>query len=140
VTLRRGLFALAAVTALAAGCTDRAALRRELRNPTDPAAQVTAVARVVETRDPALFGELISLLGSHDEGVRFAAAAALHRLTGRYTDFHFARDETERLRIREAWRRWWLTEGREAYGLGPLGPGETDVPELSKPAEETPDE
>ena len=56
----------------------------------NPRVQAAAIAEVVRAKDLSMAGELVNLLESQDEGVRFMAAAGLHKLTGRDPGFHFA--------------------------------------------------
>ncbi len=101
---RRGLVALV-LSVLAAGCLDREAAVKQLRTD-DPRAQAATIARIVRENDATLAGELIELLESEDEGVRFMAATGLHKLTGTDRGFHFATPE-ERKKIIAGWRAWW---------------------------------
>jgi len=94
-----------AVSILAAGCLDHEAAVRQLRTD-NPRMQTATIARIVQADDATLAGELIELLESEDEGVRFMAAAALHKLTHTDRGFHFATPE-EREKIVAAWRTWW---------------------------------
>ena len=112
----RGL-AVALAGILVAGCVgDREAVVRRLRED-DPRTQVAAIAQVARAGDRTLAGELINLLESEDEGVRFMAASALHKLTGKDLGFHFANTPAERARIVAEWRAWWEAEGRAACGV-----------------------
>ncbi|KPJ75963.1 MAG: hypothetical protein AMS14_02730 [Planctomycetes bacterium DG_20] len=110
---RKVLVALA-LSLSAVGCLDREAVVKQLRTD-DPRMQAAAIARIVRAYDATLAGELIELLESEDEGVRFMAATALHKLTGRKTNFHFATPE-ERKKIIAGWRAWW---GSVAGGPAP---------------------
>jgi len=105
----RGLVvALAGI--LVAGCVgDREAVVRQLRED-GPRTQVAAIARVARSGDRTMAGELVNLLESEDEGVRFMAASALHKLTGKDLGFHFANTPAERARIVAEWRAWWEDE------------------------------
>lgn len=111
----RGL-AVALAGILFAGCVgDREAVVRRLRED-DPRTQVATIAQVVRVGDRTMAGELVNLLESEDEGVRFMAASALHKLTGKDLGFHFANTPAERARIVAEWRAWWEDEGRAACG------------------------
>lgn len=105
---RIGLIAVA-VSALAMGCLDREVAVKRL-HADNPRVQAATIAWVVREGDRSMAGELIELLKSDDEGVRFMAAAGLHQLTGRQTNFHFAKED-ERQRIIAEWLQWWQAEG-----------------------------
>ncbi|HUX02308.1 MAG: HEAT repeat domain-containing protein [Phycisphaerae bacterium] len=101
---------LAAALALAGCMPDRETTLRRLRED-NPRVQVNTIYQVVRADDRTLVPELITLLESEDEGVRFFAASALHKLTGRDFGFHRARSSAERERIIGQWRAWWESEG-----------------------------
>jgi len=90
---------------LAAGCMTREARLEQLRTD-DPPAQTAAIAETVRAGDRSMVPELIDLLDAKDEGVRFMAATALHRLTGQDFGCHFATAE-EREGVIIAWHQWW---------------------------------
>jgi len=116
-----------------AGCAPgREETIRRLRTD-NPRVQVATIAQVVRAGDRTMAGELINLLESEDEGVRFVAASALHRLTGKDLGFHFARTEEERARIVSEWRTWWEKESQAACGSAP--PPASPRPEESSPKE-----
>jgi hypothetical protein len=108
----RNLIALAAclmaACALGSGCLTEEAARRTLRKD-HPRMQTAMIARIAREKKTSMTGDLIRLLESEDEGVRFMAAAALHRVTGIDRGFHFA-DEEERKAIIEAWHGWYEDE------------------------------
>jgi len=105
----RGL-AVALVGILFAGCVgDREAVVRRLRED-NPRTQVATIAQVARSGDRTMAGELVNLLESEDEGVRFMAASALHKLTGKDLGFHFANTPAERARIVAEWRAWWKAQ------------------------------
>ena len=79
----------------------------------NPRVQTATIAEVVRSGDKTMAGELIDLLDSPDDGVRFMAAAGLHRLTGREVDRRIANPD-KRPAIVAAWRQWWEHEGRAA--------------------------
>ncbi len=114
----RGLAPLAAaiVSALAAGCGRPAWTPTDEFRRDDPRAQTAAIARVVNEGDRGRIPELIALLDSEDEGVRFAAASALHRLTGEDFGVYYAGTDEERARRIEMWHTWWDETGRHHYG------------------------
>jgi HEAT repeat protein len=115
-TVNRVLAILAvALSACAAGCYSHDAAVSRLRED-DPRVQTATIAEVVRAGDKAAIGELIDLLGTRDEGVRFMAAAGLHQLTGRKCRDHFANDEERKATVAQ-WRQWWETEGRAACGV-----------------------
>lgn len=99
---------LVALPLLAAGCYSHEAALQRLRadNPRDQAA---AIAEAARAGDRSMVPELIGLLDAQDEGVRFMAAAGLHRLTGQDFGSHFARPE-ERQEVIAKWRRWWQAQ------------------------------
>ncbi len=105
-----GLVAIV-LAVFALGCGREATLR-QLRDD-NPRVQTSAIARVAREGDRSMTGELIRLLDSDDEAVRFMAASALHKMTGRETNFHFAKPE-ERQRIVAEWRQWWEKESGES--------------------------
>ena len=105
--LLQGGLAVALAGILVAGCVgDREAVVRRLRED-NPRVQVDAIYQVVRADDRTMVPELINLLESEDEGVRFLAASALHKLTGKDLGFHFANTPEERARIIGQWRAWW---------------------------------
>jgi hypothetical protein len=124
---------LAAAVALAGCQPDRETMLRRLHED-NPRVQVETIARVVNAGDRTMTPELFRLLESEDEGVRFAAAAGLHTLTGRDFGFHRARTADERRRIIGQWRAWWEAEGAAApappaEGAGAAGAGaSSDAP------------
>jgi len=121
----RNSLAVVGVCVLAAGCVSRQEMVNRLRSD-NPRSQTAAIARVVRQRDASLAGELVRLLESEDEGVRFMAAAGLHRLTGIDRGFHFAGPERRQAIIAE-WRRWWETEsGEPAPEVKPSEPGKAE--------------
>lgn len=86
VMRRTGLLALLVAT-LATGCAaGRENLCRRLYAE-NPRVQVAAIAEVIRTGDRQMAGMLVPLLDSDDEGVRFVAAAGVHRLAGDCLDF-----------------------------------------------------
>ena len=93
-----------ALAALVAGCMTREARLEQLRTD-DPRVQVAAIAETVRAGDRSMVPELINLLDAKDEGVRFMAAAGLHRLTGQ--DFNCRSDKPEdRQAFIAKWRKW----------------------------------
>jgi hypothetical protein len=132
----RGL-AVALAGILVAGCVgDREAVVRRLRED-DPRTQVATIAQVVRAGDRTFVPELIDLLESEDEGVRFMAASALHKLTGKDLGFHFANTPAERARIVAEWRTWWEDEGRATCGAPAT---ESAAPPSKEPSGEPPKE
>jgi len=109
----RGL-AVALAGILVAGCVgDREAVVRRLRED-NPRTQVDTIYQVVRAGDRTMVPELFALLESEDEGVRFMAASALHKLTGKDLGFHFANTPAKRARIVGEWRAWWEEEMQNA--------------------------
>ncbi|MFO8012608.1 MAG: hypothetical protein R6X20_04790, partial [Phycisphaerae bacterium] len=128
----RSLIALAAclpaACALAGGCLSEEAARRTLRKD-DPRMQAAMIARIAREKKTSMTDDLIRLLDSEDEGVRFMAATALHRVTGIDRGFHFA-DEDERKAIIEAWHRWYEDEtGHPVPELEPEPPDDAKAEE-----------
>ena len=109
------------LSVLATGCLDREAAVKRLQTG-DPRIQATTIARIVRENDATMAGELIDLLESEDEGVRFMAATGLHKLTGTDRGFHFAKEE-KRKQIVAEWRSWW-----QAAGGGPAPANEEAGP------------
>lgn len=111
--LTRGLVALGLAALAAAGCAydHQAAVARLREN--NPRVQTAAIGDVVAAGDRAMIPELINLLESEDEGVRFMAAAALRRMTGQDFGFQFAK-QGERGPIIAKWRRWWEAQNPPA--------------------------
>lgn len=124
--MRQSSVSLALVAAIMgmSGCAvGRASLAKRL-HAESPRVQVEAIAEVVRTGDRTHVPDLIDLLESGDEGVRFTAAAALHRLTGQDFGTQFARTDEERAIGVARWRQWWQAQGR------PSGAG--DEPDAAK--------
>jgi len=90
-----------------------------------PRVQVEAIAEVVRTDDRTYVPDLIDLLESEDEAVRFTAAAALHRLTGQDFGTQFTRTDEERAIRVAQWHQWWRAQGlpRAQQGGRPSAPG-----------------
>jgi hypothetical protein len=122
----RTVAALAAAGLLLAGCVPNRETMRQRLHEDNPRVQTATIAQVVRAGDRTFVPELIPLLESEDEGVRFCAAAALHKLTGQDFGFHFATTAEERGQIIGRWRAWWEAEG------------EADTPQASPG--KTPDE
>ena len=102
----------------AAGCVyDHRATAARLRE-NNPRVQTAAIGDAVAADDRAMIPELFSLLESEDEGVRFMAAAALHRMTGQDFGYQFAQ-ERERAAIIAKWRRWWEAQNPPALDAAP---------------------
>jgi len=121
--MSRKILVAVSLSVVAGGCLDRETAVKRLRDD-NPRVQTATIARIVRERDATLAGELIDLLESEDEGVRFMAAAALHKLTGTNRGFHFATPE-ERKKIVAAWRAWWSAAG----GPAPAGATEGAEPD-----------
>jgi len=125
----RSLIALAtcvlATAALAAGCVSDAAARRALR--TDyPREQTAMIARVARENKASMNGDLIRLLEAEDEGVRFMAAVALHKVTGIDRGIQFAEGEKRQAIVAE-WHAWYKAETGESvpdFQLEAPPPGE----------------
>jgi len=103
----RSLLALAACV-LAGGCLSDDQARRVLRKD-EPRAQAAMLARIAREGRASLTGDLIRLLEAEDQGVRFMAAAALHKLTDIDRGFHFARGEKRQAVLTE-WHQWYEAE------------------------------
>jgi HEAT repeat protein len=80
--------------------------RLEQLRTDNPRVQAAAVAETVRAGDRSMVPELINLLDSQDEGVRFMAATGLHQLTGQDFGAHFARPEDRQAMVAK-WRKWW---------------------------------
>jgi hypothetical protein len=102
--LSRRLIALA-VCVLAGGCLSEKEAVKVLRKD-HPRRQTAMIARIAREGKPSMAGELIRLLDAEDEGVRFMAAAGLHKLTDIDRGIHFTEGE-ERRAIIQQWRRWY---------------------------------
>jgi len=116
---RIGLAAIS-LCVLTAGCLFGGA-KAQLRQD-NPRQQTAAIARIVRQHDTSMVGELIRLLDSRDEGVRFMAATALHQLTDIDRGFHFAGPEKRKAIVAE-WHDWYKAETGD------------EVPELPEPEE-----
>jgi len=106
----RGFIAMTACL-LAGGCLSDEAARTALRKD-DPRHQTAMMARITREGKTSMTGDLIRILEAEDEGVRFMAAASLHRLTGIDRGIHFAEGE-KRDAILAEWRRWYEAETGE---------------------------
>jgi len=132
----RNVLVALVLSVLAAGCLDREAAVKRLQAD-HPRVQSDTIAAVANARDRSMIGELINLLESEDEGVRFMAATGLHKLTGTDRGFHFANQE-KRKQIVAEWRSWW-----QAAGGGPApaneeaGPKEGTDKDEGDPSNET---
>ena len=102
-----GIF-LVILSALAAGCACRELTLERLRTD-NPRVQAATIAEVARAGDPSMVPELINLLESQDEGVRFMAAAGLHQLTGQNFGCQFAKPG-ERQALVAKWRQWWASQ------------------------------
>ena len=109
----RFMFSLAGSRTVSEGAARGLAVVRRLRED-NPRTQVATIAQVVRADDRTMAGELVNLLESEDEGVRFMAASALHKLTGKDLGFHFANTPAERACIIAEWRAWWEEEMQNA--------------------------
>ena len=108
--MRGSLWIAVLLAGLAGGCAlGREATLQRLRTD-NPRVQTEAIADVVRDNDRSMTGELIDLLESQDEGVRFMAAAGLRRLTGKDLGFQRA-DAEKRKAIVAEYRAWWAQEG-----------------------------
>ncbi len=124
--LARGLVAFGLAALAAAGCAyDHSAALARLRAD-NPRQQTAAIHEAVAADDRAMIPELFNLLESEDEGVRFVASAALHRMTGQDFGFQFAK-ERDRGAIIAKWRRWWEAQSGPSTDAGaqepPSSPG-----------------
>jgi hypothetical protein len=114
--------AVVVFSALAAGCgPSREETLKQLRTD-DPRVQTDTIARVALAGDKSMAGELINLLDSEDEGVRFMAAVGLHRLTGKGSGIIFITEPGKRAACVREWREWWQAEQQaSAAGKAPAG-------------------
>jgi len=124
--MQRIYLAAIGVCLLGPGCISKAKLESQLRQD-NPRQQTAAIAQIVRRGDGSMVGNLIRLLDSDDEGVRFMAATALHQLTGVDRGFHFAGPEKRQVIVAE-WHDWYKTETGN------------DVPELPKPEAQASDD
>jgi len=134
--MRLKVLAAAALCLLTAACLPREESVRRLRED-NPREQAAAIARVIRQGDRSMTDELIRLLGSDDEGVRFMAATALHKLTGIDRGFHFAGPE-RRSEIIAQWKAWWEAENGQPFPPDPEPAEPEQTPTEAAPAE--PDE
>ncbi len=127
----RRLIALAtcmlAASALVGGCLSEEAARRTLRKD-DPRKQAAMIARIARENKTSMTGELIRLLDAEDEGVRFMAAVALHKVTGIDRGIHFAEGEPRKTLVAE-WHRWYEAETGEPVPEAPPEPEDDDAAE-----------
>ncbi|MBL7141280.1 MAG: hypothetical protein ISS74_10265 [Planctomycetes bacterium] len=117
------VFVSAALCLLTAACLPREETVRRLRED-NPREQTGTIARVIRQGDRSMTDEMIRLLASDDEGVRFMAATALHKLTGIDRGFHFAGPE-RRTEIIAEWKAWWEAENGQPFPAEPE-PAKTD--------------
>lgn len=101
------------------------------RSANDPAKRVTAAKIVSDVAPPWAIGELIGLLSDKDGEVRYWAAVALHRLTGR--DIERTPEQWKSgpwmacVTSAETWQKWW-EKNRERFPGAPVGKGEKESP------------
>jgi len=120
------VLAAVAVAGIAGCAYDHTAALTRLRE-NNPRVQTATMYEVEAAGDQSMIPELINLLESEDEGVRFMAAATLHRLTGQHFGFQFAR-ENERGEIIAKWRTWWETHPAAAPSPTPAAPSPATTP------------
>jgi len=114
-----------------AGCPlGREATVAQLRAD-NPRVQCDTIAQVARDNDKTMVPELIDLMDSPDEGVRFVADAGLHRLTGKSFGRPCEKDPEKRAASVKQWRQWWETEGRAASGV-PAPKNEVKTPASTK--------
>ena len=105
------------LAALTAGClSGRQETLTRLRTD-NPRVQTWAIDDVIRSGDKTLVVELIRLLDSDDEAVRFMAAAGLHRLTGHDVKSRGTARPEQRAKSIEEWGQWWEAEGRAKCGV-----------------------
>mgnify|MGYP006292842071 CR=1 FL=1 len=124
--------------ALGGGCLSEEEARRSLRKD-DPRNQAAMIARIARENKTSMTGDLIRLLDAEDEGVRFMAAAALHKVTGIDRGIHFAEGEKRKAVVAE-WHRWYETETGDPVPELPPEPADdekaTDEDAEGRPAEQ----
>ena len=91
---------------LETGC----ARRRASFDDDDPASQLAALDRAVETNDRSNVPDMIRLLDSDDPAVRMFAILGLERMTGQTHGYDFAASEPERDAAADRWVAWYNSE------------------------------
>jgi len=127
------VFVSVALCLLTAACTPHEETVRRLRED-NPREQAATIAQVVRQGDRSMTDEMIRLLGSDDEGVRFMAATALHRLTGIDRGFHFAGPD-RRTEIIAEWKAWWEAENGKPFPPDPAPAKSGDAPATAAPGD-----
>jgi hypothetical protein len=97
------------------GCAESGDPRQKLASQ-DPQIRVAAVCDLANHPAPDSQILLIQTLADQDEGVRFYAAAALHRLTGKRFDFEVQGDPRQRREAILRWVDWYTSEHPDAAG------------------------
>ncbi|MBN2583141.1 MAG: HEAT repeat domain-containing protein [Planctomycetes bacterium] len=99
----------------AAGCDPVGGPTLEKRLVSDnPRERVGAVRELADSQDPESDIRLIHLLADQDEGVRFFAAAALHRRTEKRFDYQAEAPLRQREAAIARWIEWYCQEHPEA--------------------------
>jgi hypothetical protein len=105
----------ALLATVAVGCDGAAGRNVERRLASErPQDRAGAVASLVQGRHPDDMVHLIHLLADPDEGVRFFAAAGLHRRTGERFGYSPEAPLRERETAIAEWVRWYCREHPEA--------------------------
>lgn len=112
----------ALLVALLGGCANRVMKpvqpRYALSDP-DPAKRLRAVRQIVAAGDTRYLDQLVELLEDRDPTVRFVAAKALARLTGRPSGTPTYEGPDAHRAEADAWRTWLATRGALAPGGAP---------------------
>ena len=99
---------MACAVAVASGCAEPTLESRLAA--ADPRIRCAAVYELSTGVDPEADVRLIHLLADEDEGVRFLAAAGLHRRAGRSFDFQAQGGLRERAAAIRRWAAWYVAE------------------------------
>jgi len=124
--MRPRILVSAVLCLVTAACLPREEAVRRLRQD-NPREQAATIAQVTRQGDRSMTDEMIRLLGSDDEGVRFMAATALHKLTDIDRGFHFAGPE-RRTEIIAEWKAWWEAENGRPFPPDPEPPEPEETP------------
>lgn len=85
----------------------------------DPAKKLRAIRQVAADGDTRYLDQLVELLEDRDPTVRFVAAKALTRLTGRQTETEAYEGPEARRAEADAWRAWLAGRGSLTPGGAP---------------------
>jgi len=114
-TLRRVLVAVFGACLLGLpGCLPSGEDLQAKLQDEDPAVRLEAIHRAGQIKDRATVPYLIDRLTDSQRDVRFFAAIALRRITGRNMGWKHYAPRAERDKAVKRWRRWLETEGKDA--------------------------